>query len=441
MIQPKPAPSLRLALVGGPAYDPFNQRLFAIAADLGITIDIAATAPHQELNEIVAAAAAEGSLPFDLISTHIKYAPSQQHWLRPLDDLIDSSDLVTFMPATIELCRFEGALWQLPRNVDARLLHIRRDWFDDEANRYAYAERFDRELRIPESWPELADIAAFFSSDSGAAGHRGPARRGGAGAGVPETQRPAVSSSAANIRGFAFPGRSSGLFGTFYELLVMEGGELLDADLEPVFDSPKGERALEYLRDLFLNGSVPRDLPNWHFDDVSAAFRDGMLAMVGDWPGYYGLHRDPAHSVAADSLAFARYPAGSTGKRKVYAGSHSFAITRDCRDVPAAFALLRAMTGFESQVFEAQLGAFPARQDALQVMLDAAPAGSLGAGRLDLLEQTVREDMLTFPELATYPDIEDAVWPLLQAAITGTLSVPVALSRAAAATRAIVRTT
>jgi multiple sugar transport system substrate-binding protein len=220
----------------------------------------------------------------------------------------------------------------------------------------------------------------------------------------------------------------------------MAEGTLLAPDLEPEFDSPAGKWALGYLRDLYANGSVPHAVPDWHFDDVSASFRNGSVAITGDWPGYFGLHRDPAHSVAAEHLAIARYPVGGSGTRRVYAGSHSFAITRDCRDIPAAVALLHELTTFESQMFEAERGVFPARQDVLAAIRQAMPAGTLESERLQLLELTVREDMLMFPELASYPDIEDAVWPMLQAGITGVFSVSEALSRAVAATRAIVRT-
>jgi multiple sugar transport system substrate-binding protein len=156
--------------------------------------------------------------------------------------------------------------------------------------------------------------------------------------------------------------------------------------------------------------------------------------MIGDWPGYFALHQDPATSVAAASLSIERYPPGSTGVRKVYAGSHSFAITRDCRDVAAAVALLRELTSYESQLFEARLGVFPARPDVARAIRREAPPGSLNAHRLNLLEATVQDDMLTFPQMAAYPEIEDAVWPMLQAGVTGTLDLHDALERAAGET-------
>jgi ABC-type glycerol-3-phosphate transport system substrate-binding protein len=90
--------------------------------------------------------------------------------------------------------------------------------------------------------------------------------------------------------GFAFPGRHSGLFGTFYELLGMAGGDLFDADLKPIFNSEAGEWSLNYLHRIHsVDHVTPPDLiENWYYDEISGRFRDGDVLMVGDFPGFYG---------------------------------------------------------------------------------------------------------------------------------------------------------
>ncbi len=374
--------------MGGPAYDPLYTLLPAMADALGIELEILARQPHQELN-VTVAADASGSRTFDLISTHIKYAPSQRDWLLPLDSHLDADDLRPFFDATLETCRVDGALLQLPRLTDARLMHWRRDLFEEAG------------LTYPATWTELAETASRLSEAMFAAG-------------------------------FAFPGRSSGLFGTFFELLVMAGGRLFDDAMQPAFVSEQGVWALDYLHDLHAVRQVtPPELPGWHFDEVSASFRNGSVAMIGDWPGYFSLHRDPETAVTAQAVAIDRYPVGPAGRRSVYAGSHSFAITRWCRDVPAAVAFLRALTGYEAQLFEARRGAFPGRSDVLAFIREESRGDDLAARRLGLLEATVREDMLMFPSLSTYPEIEESVWPLLQQGVTGAIPVEAALRRSA----------
>src|SRR4029453_1464341 len=110
---------------------------------------------------------------------------------------------------------------------------------------------------------------------------------------------------------FLFPGRDSGLFGTFYELLVSAGGDLFDEDLRPAFDSAAGHWAVERIVEMHHERRVtPRDLPQWHYDEISASFRNGHAAMVSDWPGSYHLYQDVATSGVADQGGLALPPAG-----------------------------------------------------------------------------------------------------------------------------------
>ncbi len=139
------------------------------------------------------------------ISTHTKYAPSQAQWLRPLDELVPAELIDDLLPRPAELSRIDGRLLQIPRNLDVRLLHL--------------PPRSDRDARRRPG-PSLFDTATTL--DAGRSEWR------------------------AAFYGFLFPGRDSGLFGMFYELLVSAGGKLFDDDLRPglrVGRRPLGGRA------------------------------------------------------------------------------------------------------------------------------------------------------------------------------------------------------
>ncbi len=174
--------------------------------------------PHPELNAFVKDAFESGT-PLDAISTHTKYAPSQAPWLSPLDDLVPAELIDDLLPRPAELSRIDGRLLQIPRNLDVRLLHYRRDLIAtaprdvDGAHRHGEPSDADRSNGEP----------AFY--------------------------------------GFLFPGRDSGLFGMFYELLVSAGGKLFDDDLRPAFDSDAGRWAVEQIIELHHHRRVtPRDL-------------------------------------------------------------------------------------------------------------------------------------------------------------------------------------
>lgn len=336
---------------------------------------------HPSLNAHLADAL-PGAAAYDLVSTHSKYAPSQAQWLRRLDDPPPGA----FHPTAVDLCRAPDGLLCRPRNIDVRLLWLRRDLVGDAP--------------APDTWDGLLTLAAE----------------------LPEAHP--------SVAGFAFPGRSSGLFGTFYELTVAFGGHLFDGDGQPTLDSGGAAAALDWMLDAHRRRRVtPPDLDRWYFDEVAAGLRDGRVAMIGDWPGYYGLL---VGQVDRDLLEVARYPSGPGG-RAVYAGCHAFALPVGGREPAAAQLLLDHLTSPAAAAIDAAAGVVPAR-------LDVAVAGDhpLDRRRSELLAATIADDLLTFPPLARYPEVEDAAATALAAALFADLDPATALAEAqAAAERAL----
>jgi glycerol transport system substrate-binding protein len=59
----------------------------------------------------------------------------------------------------------DGDLYQMPDQQFANLYWFRKDWFDDEANKAAFQEKYGYELGVPVNWSAYEDIADFFSND------------------------------------------------------------------------------------------------------------------------------------------------------------------------------------------------------------------------------------------------------------------------------------
>jgi multiple sugar transport system substrate-binding protein len=398
--------TVRAALVGGPMYDPLYDSIPAFEAATGLRVDVVAQLPHPELNAFVKRAFESGDPGIDLLSTHTKYAPSQAQWLSPIDAEMEPGASADLLARPAELSRIGGRMMQAPRNVDVRLLHFRRDLFESGVEQRAFERRFGRPLRVPDTWIELLDVAAFFTRDG--------------------------------LYGFLFPGRDSGLFGTFYELLVGEGGDLFDPSLRPAFDSREGERAAGLLAELHhVRRVTPPELPDWHYDEISAAFRAGGAAMVCDWPGSYHLYKDPATCRVADVVGLAPLPAGSAGIRAAYAGCHSFAIPASARNRAGAAELLRHFTSFDAQLGEARRGAIPCRQSALSQIRAEASAHADEARRWRLLADA-EHTMIIPPRFAAYPRCEDAIWRAIQRAMIGEWQPRDAVRRAAEAIHPII---
>jgi multiple sugar transport system substrate-binding protein len=359
------------AFLSGPIYDPLysHENVVAAADRLGLRVDF--RGDHPELNHHLSSLA---EVPYDLISTHTKYAPSQAHFLAPLDDLLSKDELADFAPSILEMARVDGTLRGLPRNVDVRLLHYRRDLIPQP----------------PVTWNELFTLASKL------------------------VQPP-------ELFGFVFPGRESGLFGTFYELAEMGGAHLFPPSGIPQLDNQGGQWALKLLRSFVAEGISPAETPELHYDQAHRYFLEGRAAMVGDWPGYFASYCDASISRVADRFAVCPYPTGPTGRSLAYGGSHTFALTHRGAANPAAVEMLRILTSVQSQLFEAKRGSVPVRHSVMKQM--QASAQLRERARWKALQDVIESHMLIPPKLACYPNIEEVIWKTVQAAIVGTVPI------------------
>ena len=398
---------IRVLLVGGPMYDRLYDRLPAFERQTGYRVEIVAKLPHPELNARVARDFGRGNPGIDLLSTHTKYAPSQAHWLAPLDRVVATSTQADLLPRAAELATIGGRLMQVPRLIDLRILYYRRDLFESITFQRRYQRAFRKPLDVPETWDDLIDTATILTTKAHA--------------------------------GFLFPGRDSGLFGTFYELLVSAGGDLFHPDLTPAFDSPAGVWAVDRLVELHRRREVtPAILPLWHYDDISAEFRRGHAAMTTDWPGGHYLYMGTSTSRVAANTSVALLPVGLTGKRAAYAGCHSFAIAKQAPNKVGAAALLEFLTSADSQKAEARLGAIPARRSAVRAVRRAVRGYPFEARRWEILAETMATALIIPPRFASYPACEDAIWRSVQKALMGRLSPAAAVGAAASAVAEVV---
>jgi multiple sugar transport system substrate-binding protein len=336
--------TLRVALVGGPMYD----HLYSLLE--GRDVEIVVHADHPTLNRQVAAMLAAGER-IDVLATHSKYAPSQATWLQPLEGRIDTSALA---PLAVDLCRFDGEQYCVPRLIDVRIMWVRTD----------------RIGKVPSTWNDLASGGATFG----------------------------------------FPGRESGLFGTFFELVVGAGGRLFTDEGDPCIESAEAEAAVVQL--CRLAASAPADLPGWHYDQVDRALLDGRIDAAGVWPGGWGAIR----AAGMDGrLTPHPYPAGPR-RRVSYAGCHAWAIPTTCGDVPGALDLIRMLTGRAANELDALGGSVCAHVDAFA---EVRPVNDIDRQRLEITAATIESAMITYPPHPRFPEVEDAGWQAIHDALRG----------------------
>ena len=105
---------LDVAFIGGPQYDALYTRLPHFEKETGYTVNVRVQLPHPALNAHIDEVYSTGAARYDVISTHVKYAPAQQEWLLPLDGRFSDKELSAFSPALLKLARVDGALVQIP---------------------------------------------------------------------------------------------------------------------------------------------------------------------------------------------------------------------------------------------------------------------------------------------------------------------------------------
>jgi len=396
---------LKALFVGGPGgetYHTLYNRLPEFEGRTGVKVNIVDKMFYPDIYARLAKELDTGSLDYDVLSAHTSFVGSHSQFYMPLDEHFTEGELQDFTPMLIKASRFRGKLTQIPRHVDVRIMYYRSDLFNDLREMDAFKAQFGYDLKLPEDWDQLGEVAQFFT-------------------------RPP------NLYGFAFVGLRHPLAGTFMEMLASCGGSLIDETGKPAFNNESGKQALQFMVDLHRKWKVtPPNLLDFIYEDVSAAFREGRVAMVFDWPGEYGQLKDAKKSKVVGKVGFASYPIGPAGLRRVYGGAHSFAVAQVSQNVEAAVSLVKFLTSPESQHFQfVKEGFLPTRSSVWQRVQQEAEKSPdpLDPIRLKIFRQTIEEAYLPV-KVTRWVDFYEAVWPELNAALRGVKTVEEALESA-----------
>jgi len=301
--------------------------------------------------------------------------------------------------ALVNASTVNGSLQMIPRaQFDVSVIYYQKSLFDDADNKAKFKAKYGYELSPPDTLTEWKDQAIFFTNPP-------------------------------NFYGTQYAGKEEAIVGRFYEILVAEGGEYFDKDGYPKFNSAAGQRALQWFKDLYQAGAVPKGTLSYVWDDLGAGFASGTVAVNLDWPGWAGYFNDPKESKVAGNLGVKVQPKGSSGKRTGWSGFHGFSVTKDCANPEAAGDLVAFLTNEDSQEFEASQGSLPTRAKVWGVL----QANATDPFRKEALVAFAEGSKHAFPvpQFAEWVESTNIVYPKLQAAILGDMSVKDALDKAA----------
>jgi len=172
---------------------------------------------------------------------------------------------------------------------------------------------------------------------------------------------------------------------------------------------------------------------NFLWDDVAANFANGTIAMYTEWYGWYSYFQDPTKSKVAGKFDLARQPKGDAGIHSGWAGAHAFSVTKFSKNKEAAAALVKYITSYEPQLFEAHIGYIPVRNSVFETLKKEAESSTdpLAKKRVELMQLQINEDFTPPPIIPEWIAISDILYPILQAIILGDKPVKEGLDEAA----------
>jgi multiple sugar transport system substrate-binding protein len=376
---------LNCAMVSGGDYEALYQKIPEFEKATGIKVNITYKSNSFELDRKLKMDFAANTDNYDVIWDHTSFFTQYIKYLEPLDGYFSNEELRDFLPGLLDACRRDGQLWMIPRHADISALYYRTDLFDDPAEQAAFRQKFGRELAVPKTWNEFAEVATFFSRP-------------------PE------------LYGTQFAGTEEALTGRFYEILFSSGGEFIDESGRAAFNSPAGVAAVKMMQKLYQQGVVPPDMSTYLWDDLAHKFANGQIALYIEWHFYTSYFQNPDVSKIVGKFAIERQPAGLGGIHGGWAGAHAFSIPKSSQNKAAAASLIKFLTSPENMYDEGKIGFLVVRTSVWDRLIhDAKSKGdTFKTKELELAKLQLSEDFRTPPLMAGYIPASNILFPMLQ---------------------------
>jgi multiple sugar transport system substrate-binding protein len=168
----------------------------------------------------------------------------------------------------------------MPTLIAVGMFAYRTDLFSDPDEQAAFQEQYGRELTVPETWEELAEVGAFFT-------------------------RPDDDLYGFNYR-YGTPNNI--LFDYMIHFGFSRGVNFFDADFNPQFATDAAFDAAAFFTGPDTLALQPPGRESFQFGEVLQNYSQGKVAMYGTESWAIPLLLDPEASVVADSTAFAPIP-------------------------------------------------------------------------------------------------------------------------------------
>lgn len=230
-------------------------------ADTGNRVNLIEV-PYAGVFDKFTAEMATGGSSYDIVTMDVVWLPTFVQFLEPIDDLFTEEVKADIFPALLSDAQLGGHFVGMPVWANSEVLFYRKDLFEDAAQQSAFKAAYGYDLKVPTTWQEFTDTAAFFTKD-GMYGTPIP--------GAVETQWLA------------------------HVLQAGSPGVVLDADGNVIVDNAAHVAALKFYQDLVCTYKVtPSGTAQMGWLEQQQVFNQGQAAMLLWWAHEYTQIEDPA---------------------------------------------------------------------------------------------------------------------------------------------------
>ena len=304
--KPYDGETINVLAVKSSQFEAHEARLAAFEDATGIDV-VYDYVPFPNMKEALTTEMVAGGGDYDVVSIMDQWVVPLQMLLQPIGEEIEAqgTDLSDFPAAHMRHGMIDGELIGVPVRGHVQLLFYRPDLLAAAG------------VEPPETWDEMVVAAKAVQETSDAAG----------------VALPYGKLSGQNLM-------------VWLNLLWGNGGDLFDAEGNPVFNSDAGVAATEtyvgYLRDEEI---VPAGSAVFVEQDAVNSFKQGNSAMLPVWWWVRSQLTDPEQStLSEDQVAFAALPSVEGAGRTTYTNTWIFGVTDGSDKVGAATEFLGWLT-------------------------------------------------------------------------------------------------
>jgi multiple sugar transport system substrate-binding protein len=274
-------------------------------------------------------------------------ASSAGHYVELTDWMKKNIDIKQiYEPALVaygEYPKGSGKYWAAPCEADANGFAYRKDLFEDPKEKAAFKAKYGYELKVPETYQQLRDIAEFFTR--------------------PEKKLYGLAAWYSK----SYDGVTMG----FQQVMWSFGGSYGDEKtykVDGILNSDAGVKALEFYAS--LKKFTPPGSENYYWNECLTAFQQGLVAMAMDYFAFFPGLEDPKSNPYAKVTGFFAAPGakGSDGKirRYISIGGQGMSLSQYSKNKELARQYMQWFSRKDVQVKWAKLGGYTANKEVLQ---------------------------------------------------------------------------